>query len=186
MKTFLAWAVCAGALACGGQTVGDLDAGGTDASKDSPIILVDGGGTCASSSDCPKGMMCGFLESEGCSAKVGQCFSTGPVCNSFSPGCACDGQTINIACTGLPSGYSTAPLAHSGGCTTAVDAGGAYTCGPEVCVIGKDVCYLPANVPDGGSCMPLGTCNDCGCVQAHFQCISTCKQVGAEFFVQCQ
>jgi hypothetical protein len=69
-------------------------------------------------------MLCGFLESEGCSAKTGQCFTTGAVCNSFSPGCACNGQTINVACTGLPGGYSTAPLAHTGSCTTPIaDAG---------------------------------------------------------------
>ena len=98
-------------VACGGQVIGGIDGGGTDATAPDA-----GGSSCTSNAGCAMGQICGFPESEGCSAQSGQCFQAGAVCNLFSPGCACDGKTINIACTGLPPGYSTAPLSHSGTC----------------------------------------------------------------------
>lgn len=83
----------------------------------------DGGGTtpCTSNGDCGANGVCGFLESDSCTAQ-GQCFpAPGAVCLAYSPGCACDGSEISVACTGLPSGYASKPLLHTGVCT---DAGG--------------------------------------------------------------
>jgi hypothetical protein len=77
-------------------------------------------GPCGSTADCPAGTMCAFPATPACTT-VGECFPTpGLTCNSFSAGCACDGTEINIACTGLPSGYETKPLRHTGAC---VDGG---------------------------------------------------------------
>lgn len=188
MKTFFTWLVMGCACACGGQTLGG-DAG-LDASPDSPIVTGnDGGsGTCTANTDCPKGFVCGFDEAQGCAAKTGQCFQGGAICNTFQPGCACNGQTINVACTGLPSGYATAPLAHTGSCDTPiVDAGAPYACGNATCTIGQELCYIPANDPSGGTCMPLyDGCASCPCAQAQFQCVSSCKQTGPEIYVECQ
>jgi hypothetical protein len=55
---------------------------------------------------------------------TGACFpAPGVACDAYSPGCACDGSEINITCTGLPSGYTSKPLLHSGVCTSVVDSG---------------------------------------------------------------
>jgi hypothetical protein len=71
---------------------------------------------CATNADCPADFICGFPESEACAAK-GTCFqSAGAACLIYSAGCACDGTVINVACTGLPSGYETQPLLHTGTC----------------------------------------------------------------------
>jgi hypothetical protein len=35
---------------------------------------------------------------------------------AYSPGCACDGTAINVVCNGLPSGYETKPMRHTGAC----------------------------------------------------------------------
>jgi hypothetical protein len=106
-------------VACGGQTIGDLDSGtGNDAIGGNDTSTGNDTGTtksCTKSTDCGSGDVCGFPTADACSAK-GQCFAGGPICNTFAPGCACDGTTINVACTGLPSGYATAPLAHTGQC----------------------------------------------------------------------
>ncbi|HEX4512625.1 MAG TPA: hypothetical protein VH054_03790 [Polyangiaceae bacterium] len=105
-------------VACGGQTIGDLDSGtGTDSGGKDGSTGIDSGTTtsCTKSTDCTSGDVCGFPTADACSAK-GQCFQGGAICNTFAPGCACDGTTINIACTGLPGGYATAPLAHTGSC----------------------------------------------------------------------
>jgi len=84
-----------------------LDASASDATP--PVV-------CATNADCPTDYLCGFPESEACSAK-GTCFqSPGAVCLTYSAGCACDGSVINVACTGLPSGYETKPLLHAGMC----------------------------------------------------------------------
>ena len=51
-------------------------------------------------------------------AATGQCFpAPGAVCQAYSIGCACDGTEINVACTGLPAGYASSPLLHTGPCT---------------------------------------------------------------------
>jgi hypothetical protein len=75
-----------------------------------------GGGACQTDSDCGAGHVCGFPESDACSA-AGQCFQAPAVeCDAYEAGCACDGTMVNVACNGLPSGYARKPLAHRGGC----------------------------------------------------------------------
>ncbi|HLK41326.1 MAG TPA: tail fiber domain-containing protein [Polyangiaceae bacterium] len=96
----------------------------------------DGGGACKTNADCPNGGVCGFPEASGCAA-VGACFpSPGVICNAFSPGCACDGTEVSVVCTGLPNGYVSKPLLHTGACAS-VDAGSPtrwfLTCGDPVC-----------------------------------------------------
>jgi|HubBroStandDraft_6_1064221.scaffolds.fasta_scaffold330402_2 hypothetical protein len=82
-----------------------------------------GSSACVTDADCPSNAICGYPEAAGCSA-TGVCFvSQGAVCLAFSPGCACDGSQINVACTGLPSGYYSKPLRHTGECTTGIDSG---------------------------------------------------------------
>ncbi len=79
-----------------------------------------GGGPCTSNAECTNGQVCGYPEAGGCGVE-GTCFPAPQVvCNAFSPGCACDGSEISIACTGLPSGYVSKPLRHTGAC---VDGG---------------------------------------------------------------
>jgi hypothetical protein len=41
-------------------------------------------------------------------------------CRAYLAGCACDGTEISTICTGLPDGYDTKPLRHTGPC---VDGG---------------------------------------------------------------
>jgi hypothetical protein len=84
-------------------------------------------GVCTTSSDCPSGQICGFLEAAGCAA-TGHCFPgpTGARCGiASSIGCGCNGSEVSIdpSCySGLPSGYQTKPVLHEGACT---DGGGA-------------------------------------------------------------
>jgi hypothetical protein len=81
----------------------------------------DAGTGCTSDSDCPSTDLCGFLIADGCTA-IGSCVTgtrSGPVCLVDEPGCTCDGGTINLACNGYPVGYASAPVAHSGLCTSA-------------------------------------------------------------------
>jgi hypothetical protein len=81
------------------------DNSGCDTCQCAPVP--DASGPCASDADCGKGYVCGFLESDACSA-TGVCFpaQTGPICNLALPGCACDGSEVNLACNGLPNGYA--------------------------------------------------------------------------------
>jgi len=73
---------------------------------------------CSTDADCPAGSACGFPEAEACAATQGQCFPLpGVECTAVALGCACDGTEVNIACNGLPSGYSPKPLLHTGACT---------------------------------------------------------------------
>lgn len=73
------------------------------------------GNSCKTDADCG-GDVCAFPESGGCDV-VGRCVSPPQaVCNAFSPGCACDGTLVNVACTGLPAGYVSKPLQHTGVC----------------------------------------------------------------------
>jgi hypothetical protein len=72
--------------------------------------------SCRSTADCGSNEICGFPKSPVC-ATVGQCFPAQQVtCNAFAPGCACDGTEINVVCNGLPDGYETKPLRHTGTC----------------------------------------------------------------------
>lgn len=183
MKTKAILLISAVAIACGGQ-IGDVDGGGKDAATG------DASGQCTTNAQCGQGI-CGFDQSLGCAA-TGKCFpQPGAVCNAYSPGCSCAGDTINLICNGLPSGFTTAPLAHTGDCTAPPppppDAGVAFPCGGGYCVPGQDICYIPMNTgTDPGTCMPANGCADCACAQAMFQCISTCKQNGPAIYVQCQ
>jgi hypothetical protein len=81
-----------------------------------PCPASDGGGACAADTDCPTGSICGFPEADACAA-TGRCFAVpGAHCEVYEAGCACGGSEINLACTGLPDGYATKPLMHTGAC----------------------------------------------------------------------
>jgi hypothetical protein len=104
---------CASGLVCtpenGGVATGDV--GGTCEAHEG-----DGSAPCTTDTDCDPTQACGFPESEACAAQ-GQCVTKSVVvCTAIAYGCACDGTEINIACTDLPSGYETKPLAHSSPC----------------------------------------------------------------------
>jgi hypothetical protein len=78
-------------------------------------------------SDCGTHRVCGYLASDGCSAK-GTCFPASEVVrNAYSPGCACDGTEISVTCTGYPSGYISKPLRHTGLCTTSSSDSGVFS-----------------------------------------------------------
>lgn len=95
------------------------DAATVPAPDAAPVPVPDAGATCTSDADCG-GNVCGFPSSAACSAK-GTCFPAALVtCLAYAPGCACDGSEINITCNGLPDGYETKPLEHTGSC---VDGG---------------------------------------------------------------
>jgi hypothetical protein len=84
---------------------------------------------CHANTDCPSNGLCGFLESEACGATVGACFPAPQAeCDAFEAGCACDGTIINIACNGLPSGYSPKALANSGQCGSVGGGDGGIQC----------------------------------------------------------
>ena len=125
----------------------------------------DSGGShtaCSTDADCAPNELCGFLETAACAAK-GECFSAAVVtCASYGAGCACDGTQINIACNGLPAGYGTKPLLHTGACA---DAGPAKDSG-TVCASGL-----------GGQCGGK-IVNPCTC-QAGLVCTSSAS--GAPF-----
>jgi hypothetical protein len=160
---------------------GPSDGGGTpDASGDGG----QGGGSCLTSADCSAGQECGFAESDACSA-AGHCYSVPAVqCLAYSAGCACDGSEINVACTGLPNGYSTKPLLHTGACADAgqsdggacVSAQGGHcggntahpcTCGSGLVCVGG---LLSGDV--GGTCEPPDSGAPCvtnaDCVSSEF------------------
>jgi hypothetical protein len=138
---------------------GIATSGGTTGSGSSSSGV--GSGSCVSDADCPKNSLCGYPEAAGCAA-TGACFeSPGAVCLAFSPGCACDGSQINVACTGLPSGYFSKSLLHTGECTSLSDSG------------------APA---DGGACVISASSynqsctvdSDCRLVSAGNYCSATC------------
>ena len=123
-----------------------------------------GGGACMTDADCGAAQVCGFAEGDACSAQ-GRCFpAPGAVCQAYSPGCACDGTAVNVACTGLPQGYVSKPLAHTGACGDACAA--AYPCLSTIsCAADADCAELGSKcdpcmklcgcgVPDAGACCP--------------------------------
>jgi hypothetical protein len=66
--------------------------------------------------DCDGDLVCAYLAADGCSAK-GTCVDKqAATCNAISLGCACDGSSVNTICNGLPEGYVSKPLRHTGGC----------------------------------------------------------------------
>jgi hypothetical protein len=176
MKSNFAWAgACLVVIlaACGGRVGGDPGGGGGGSSSGGGASSSGGSGgggsngghgipNCSADADCGPGSMCGFLESESCSA-MGTCFqSPGSMCELYAPGCACDGSTINIACTGLPDGWAPRPLAHTGAC--------AHPTPKETCASQKDcpvelICGFP--IADG--CSAMGECVMRGAVCNSFQ-----------------
>lgn len=117
--------------------------------------------SCVSDADCPNNDLCGYPEAAGCAA-TGVCFaSPGAVCLAFSPGCACDGSQINVACTGLPSGYYSKPLEHTGECTSVTDSGAAADGG--ACVISASSYNQSCTVD-----------SDCRTVSSGNYCSDTC------------
>ncbi len=120
-----------GVATSGGGGSGVATSGGTTGSGSSSSG--SGSRSCVSDVDCPNNGLCGYPEAAACAA-TGVCFqSPGAICNAFSPGCACDGSQINVACTGLPSGYVSKPLRHTGECTSVSDSGASADGG--ACVI---------------------------------------------------
>jgi hypothetical protein len=142
-----------GASSTGGHGQGGLATGGA------------GGGTsCVTSNDCASKEVCAFPMQAGCAA-TGTCVPAPmAVCQAYSPGCACDGSTINIVCTGLPNGYVSKPLAHTGMCGTTDPK--TFTCGTMQCNATSEYC----KVSEGGAC-----CNppSYGCVAFPASCAST-------------
>jgi hypothetical protein len=97
----------------------------SDAKPDVPRVMFDSGATgdsgaaCLSSSDCSSGLECLFDIKGGCGIH-GACMKgfdpTKPICNAISNSCSCSGHTVNVICNGLPNGYFSEPIAHSGAC----------------------------------------------------------------------
>jgi hypothetical protein len=111
------------------------DSNGCDTCACAPVPDGGSGSSCTSNAECGAGFACAYKTADACSA-VGTCVTVSPVvCNAFEAGCACDGSLVNLTCNGFPSGYASAPVAHTGEC--AADAG-----------VGK--------ATDGGACCPSG------------------------------
>lgn len=95
----------------------------SDAKGDAPRVAIDAasdaGPKCLTSQDCSHGLSCLFDIKGGCSVQ-GVCMQgfdpNKPICNAISNSCSCSGQTVNVICNGLPNGYYSEPIAHSGGC----------------------------------------------------------------------
>jgi hypothetical protein len=125
------------ALGCFPMCPGGIlkDSNGCDTCQCAPLDA--GTGVCTSAADCPNGDICGFLESDGCSA-IGHCFpAPGVRCNiAGSIGCGCNGSPVSIdpsCASGLPTGYQTKPVLHQGACTDAGALKWYWTCGDPVC-----------------------------------------------------
>jgi hypothetical protein len=123
-------------------------------------------GSCVSNGDCPNNGVCGYPQTAACAA-TGECFaSPGAICNAFSPGCACDGSEINVACTGLPSGYFSKPLRHTGECTSVSDAGASGDGG---------ACFVSASNYDQSCTID----SDCQMVSSGNYCTAMCSCGGS-------
>ncbi len=159
-----------GGTSATGGSAGSSATGGSAGSSATGGAGGSAGGPCKTNQDCAGGI-CGFPEADACAAQ-GQCFpAPGAVCSAYSPGCACDGTTINVVCTGLPSGYSTAPLARAGKCM-AIDAGAGtqFACGSSLtCDSATEYCKVaeggPCCNPPSYSCEPIpaACANDYSC-----------------------
>jgi hypothetical protein len=119
-----------GSTSTGGAGVGGAGTGGAGGSTSSPDGSAgsgssgpDGSVACVNDIDCPSHSVCGYPESDGCSAK-GRCFPASmAICDAISLGCACDGTSINTICNGYPAGYVSKPLRNTGACSSS-DSGG--------------------------------------------------------------
>jgi hypothetical protein len=104
------------------------------------------GGPCTTDAQCGAGHSCGFAVADGCGA-AGSCFATmGVTCQLYMAGCACDGSEVNLVCNGLPDGYASRPVLHSGTCQGGLEAGA--DCAPDAgdCAAGLKCCY-PCGIP---------------------------------------
>jgi len=167
---------CQAGLVCtpgdGGVPFGDV--GGT-------CELADAGGThasCTASADCTPNEICGFPQSQACAAQ-GECFPAPMVtCQAISFGCACDGTEVNTVCNGLPGGYETKPLLHTGPCGTVADASLGCT-GPAPNCFGNNDQLCCGQDPSG-----IATCQNgawmCGSVAAPGCNGSKCLQLGGD------
>jgi hypothetical protein len=101
----------------GGSGSSSSGGAGSSSAASSGATSGQDGGSCVSNSDCPKGRLCGYLQSAGCSA-TGQCIPSpiGPMCGAIAPGCACDGSMVLLGCNGFPADYVSKPFRHSGIC----------------------------------------------------------------------
>jgi hypothetical protein len=164
MKTFLVALLFAAAPLAAAACTSTSGGGGYGGS---PVM-------CAASTDCGSGEICGFPEVSGCAA-IGRCFAApGAVCEAYAAGCACDGTTINIACTGLPEGYATKPLAYAHACNDACAA--SYVClSTVVCATDADCASL------GSTCDPCMKLCGCGVADAGPCCPSAWMMYACTF-----
>ena len=143
-----------GSAESGGGT-GSTSGGGSSGSS-------GGDGACTTDAQCGSGAICGFRVADGCTA-TGICFpAPGIICDAYSPACACDGSEVNAICNGLPSGYATRPVLHSGACPL-LEAGASCASDTE-CQHGLKCCY-PCRAPGcsdecvtataSGACPPM-------------------------------
>ena len=143
------------------------------------------GVSCTSSADCSGGQQCAWPVSEDiCTAfnPAGSCVT--PVdlpCGAVQEitGCGCNGQNVtwSSGCSGLPSGWAPAGLAHAGACE-----GGPTPISPQ-CTTGSDcgageICLNtdPLQVPSG-NCVanPCGSEPlSCGCAASLCDSIGPC------------
>lgn len=168
-----------GASSAGGSSTGGSATGGTGGSSASGGSggAQEAGAPCTSNSDCPAKQVCAFLKSQGCAAQ-GRCVTGFMVrCNSYAPGCACDGTTISVACTGLPAGYVSKPLAYPGQCDAdgGTDGGARFPCGSTLtCDAKTQYCSIGVGGPCCGP--PYYTCasipsqcttaHTCACIES--------------------
>jgi hypothetical protein len=158
-------------VACGGSTGvpgGGEDGGTGDATGSSSGGSGSGsssgadasGGPCTTDAQCAAGTLCGFPVSDGCSAK-GSCFATpGVTCQLYMAGCACDGSEVNLVCNGLPDGYASKPVLHSGACQGGLEAGADCTTDGD-CGAGLKCCY-PCGIPGcHNQCLQPGATGMC-------------------------
>lgn len=99
-----------------GSAASGTGGSGSAASGTGGEIDAGGGDTCSVTKACTGGDVCGFPRVPVCGTE-GQCFKRQQVeCLVYQAGCACDGTEISVACNGLPAGYDTKPLRHTGVC----------------------------------------------------------------------
>jgi Kazal-type serine protease inhibitor-like protein len=154
---------------CDGQTYPYaciVQAQAINVASQGPCPLRDGGGVCASNSDCGPGLYC---KKSPCSAATGTCegepsFLT---CSGTSPACGCDHQTYDNDCEAASYGVSVdfegqCPALPSGPCTSQSDCGDASYAALVYCM--PAACSSPS-----GTCTAIpGACPElyqpvCGC-----------------------
>jgi hypothetical protein len=160
-----------GGLVCGcdGQTwpyACIAHAQAINVASEGPCPLPEGGGTCASNSDCGSGAYC---KKSPCSAAMGTCEGEPSflACSGTSPACGCDHQTYDNDCQAASYGVSVdfegqCPPLPSGPCTSQSDCGDPTYAPLVFCE--PTTCGNPS-----GTCTPVpGACPDiympvCGC-----------------------